>query len=110
MVLDRSIQSEKHNWEHLEVDVNTVDAFQGREADIAIYTVTRSNEKGNIGFLRDWERLNVALSRGKVALVIIGDHVFCRTSKGDNPLKSVIDYIEEYPEDCTIELFDMESN
>ena len=110
MVLDRSIQSEKHNWEHLEVDVNTVDAFQGREADIAIYTVTRSNEKGNIGFLRDWERLNVALSRGKVALVIIGDHVFCRTSKGDNPLKSVIDYIEEYPEDCTIELFNIESN
>ena len=110
MVLDRSIQSEKHNWEHLEVDVNTVDAFQGREADIAVYTVTRSNKKGNIGFLRDLERLNVALSRGKVALVIIGDHAFCRTSKGDNPLKSVIDYIEEHPENCAIELFDMESN
>ena len=110
MVLNRSIQSEKRNWEHLEVDVNTVDAFQGREADIAVYTVTRSNEKGNIGFLRDRERLNVALSRGKVALVIIGDHVFCRTSKGDNPLKSVIDYIERYPEDCAIELFDMELN
>lgn len=110
MVLNRSIQSEKHNWEHLEVDVNTVDAFQGREADIAVYTVTRSNEKGDIGFLRDWERLNVALSRGKVALVIIGDHVFCHTSKGDNPLKSVIDYIERYPEDCAIKPFDMESN
>lgn len=110
MELNRSIQSEEHNWEHLEVDVNTVDAFQGREADIAVYTVTRSNEKGNIGFLRDWERLNVALSRGKVALVIIGDHVFCRTSMGDNPLKSVIDYIERYPEDCAIKPFDMESN
>lgn len=110
MVLNRSIQSEKHNWEHLEVDVNTVDAFQGREADIAVYTVTRSNEKRNIGFLRDWERLNVALSRGKVALVIIGDHDFCRTSEGNNPLKSVIDYIERYPEDCAIKPFDMESN
>ncbi len=110
MVLDRSIRSEKHNWNHLEVDVNTVDAFQGREADIAVYTVTRSNKKGNIGFLKDLERLNVALSRGKAALVIIGDHVFCRTSKGDNPLKSVIDYIERHPEDCAIELFDLESN
>ena len=110
MVLDRSIQSEKRNWEHLEVDVNTVDAFQGREADIAVYTVTRSNEKGIIGFLRDWERLNVALSRGKVALVIIGDNVFCRTSKGDNPLKSVIDYIERHPEDCAIKPFDLESH
>lgn len=110
MELDRSILSEKHNWNHLEVEVNTVDAFQGREADIAVYTVTRSNERGNIGFLKDWERLNVALSRGKVALIIIGDHVFCRTSQGDNPLKRVIDYMEGHSEDCAIEPFPLESN
>lgn len=110
MELDRSILSEKHNWNHLEVEVNTVDAFQGREADIAVYTVTRSNERGNIGFLKDWERLNVALSRGKVALIIIGDHVFCRTSQGDNPLKRVIDYMEGHSEDCAIKPFPLESN
>ncbi|MBD2482837.1 serine/threonine-protein kinase [Planktothrix sp. FACHB-1365] len=100
-LLNRSLNSEGNNWQALTVECNTVDAFQGREADIALYSVTRSNRQGKVGFLRDSERLNVALSRGKVGLVIVGDHHFCRTSD-DNPLHRVLEYIECHPENCAL--------
>lgn len=100
-LLNRSLNSEVNNWQTLTVECNTVDAFQGREADISVYSVTRSNKQGKVGFLRDAERLNVALSRGKVGLVIVGDHYFCRTSR-DNPLQRVLDYIECHRENCDL--------
>lgn len=100
-LLDRNLASELNNWQALTVECNTVDAFQGREADIAVYSVTRSNKEGKVGFLRDAERLNVALSRGKVGLVIVGDHHFCRTSS-DNPLHRVLDYVESHPKNCAL--------
>jgi superfamily I DNA and/or RNA helicase len=65
----------------LSIECNTVDAFQGREVDVCVYSVTRCNERGVIGFLRDERRMNVALSRGRSALLIVGDHLFCRTAK-----------------------------
>jgi len=98
-LLNRNLASLLNNWQALTVECNTVDAFQGREADIAVYSVTRSNKEGKVGFLRDAERLNVALSRGKVGLVIVGDHYFCRTSR-DNPLHRVLDYVDRHPENC----------
>lgn len=100
-LLNRNLASLLNNWQALTVECNTVDAFQGREADIAVYSVTRSNKEGKVGFLRDAERLNVALSRGKVGLVIVGDHYFCRTSR-DNPLHQVLDYVERHRENCAL--------
>jgi len=100
-LLNRNLESLFNNWQALTVKWNTVDAFQGREVDIAVYSVTRSNKQGKVGFLRDAERLNVALSRGKVGLVIVGDHYFCRTSR-DNPLHKVLDYVERHPENCVL--------
>jgi superfamily I DNA and/or RNA helicase len=100
-LLNRNLASLLNNWQALTVECNTVDAFQGREADIAVYSVTRSNKEGKVGFLGDAERLNVALSRGKVGLVIVGDHYFCRTSH-DNPLHRVLDYVERHPENCAL--------
>jgi hypothetical protein len=101
--LERAVQAQAASWSSVfKVDVNTVDAFQGREADVALYSVTRSNEAGVIGFLREMERINVALSRGREFLVILGDHDFCRRSKGDNPLKRVLDYIETHPDSCAL--------
>jgi len=97
---DLAVKSE--SWRSLSIEVNTVDAFQGREADIAIYSVTRANQQGTIGFLRDLRRLNVALSRGRKALVIIGDHVFARSVAGDNPFKEVVLHIESHPDECII--------
>ncbi|NES20090.1 MAG: AAA family ATPase, partial [Symploca sp. SIO3E6] len=100
-LLNRYLASELDNWKSVTVECNTVDAFQGREADIAVYSVTRSNKKGKIGFLRDSERLNVALSRGRVGLVIVGDHHFCRTS-GNHVLHRVLDYVERHPKNCDL--------
>lgn len=53
--------------------VNTVDAFQGQERDIIFISLTRSNSEGEIGFLADERRLNVALTRARHKLVVIGD-------------------------------------
>ncbi|MEQ8995593.1 MAG: AAA domain-containing protein [Coleofasciculus sp. B1-GNL1-01] len=101
-LLNRYLASESDKLSALTIECNTVDAFQGREADIAVYSVTRSNKKGDMGFLREYERLNVALSRGKVGLVIVGDHLFCRTSR-HNPLSRVVDYVERNPEYCSLQ-------
>lgn len=66
----------------MEIVVDTVDAMQGSEKDIVIFSCTRSNERGAVGFLTNKRRLNVAMSRARNLLVIIGDreHLFPVTS------------------------------
>ena len=87
-------------WPDLDVTCNSVDAFQGRQADVCIYTVVRSNQKNKLGFLREPPRLNVALSRGKSALIIVGDQLFCRSATGKNPFRNVLEYIDSNEETC----------
>jgi superfamily I DNA and/or RNA helicase len=53
--------------------VGTVDAFQGGERDLIVYGFTRSNTRGDIGFLSEQRRLNVAITRARRQLVLIGD-------------------------------------
>ncbi|MBQ9646425.1 MAG: helicase, partial [Prevotella sp.] len=55
------------------ITVNTVDGFQGQERDIIVVSLVRSNETGEIGFLRDLRRMNVAITRARMKLIILGD-------------------------------------
>lgn len=55
------------------ITVNTVDGFQGQERDIIFVSLVRTNETGNIGFLSDLRRMNVAITRARMKLVILGD-------------------------------------
>ncbi|MCR5512346.1 MAG: AAA family ATPase [Prevotella sp.] len=55
------------------ISVNTVDGFQGQERDIIIISMVRSNDEGQIGFLRDLRRMNVAITRARMKLIILGD-------------------------------------
>ena len=55
------------------ISVNTIDSFQGQERDIVYISLTRSNNEGAIGFLSDIRRMNVAMTRARKKLVVIGD-------------------------------------
>jgi ATP-dependent RNA/DNA helicase IGHMBP2 len=55
------------------ISVNTIDSFQGQERDIVYISMTRSNAEGEIGFLSDVRRMNVAMTRARKKLVIVGD-------------------------------------
>lgn len=88
------------DWPNLSIVCNTVDAFQGKQADVCIYSVVRSNLRRQFGFLREKPRLNVALSRAKSALIIVGDHLFCQTARAPNPFRKVIDWVEAHPGNC----------
>jgi superfamily I DNA and/or RNA helicase len=67
--------------------------------------VTRSNESDKLGHLRENPRLNVALSRGKQYLAIVGDVQFLREASGENPFKKVIEHIEANGRECCIRDF-----
>ena len=55
------------------ITVNTVDGFQGQERDVIFISLVRANEEGQIGFLNDLRRMNVAITRARMKLVILGE-------------------------------------
>ena len=70
------------------IEVSTVDGFQGREKEVIILSLVRSNPQGNIGFLKDRRRLNVAITRAKKQLVLVGDS---KTISGDEFLNKIVE-------------------
>ncbi|MEM6628265.1 MAG: AAA domain-containing protein [Bacteroidota bacterium] len=74
------------------ISVNTVDGFQGQERDVIYISLTRSNSKGEIGFLGNVRRMNVAMTRARKKLVVVGDS----STLGQHPFfQAFFDYIDE---------------
>ena len=79
------------------VGLMNVDNYQGEESEIVICTLTRSNEASDIGFMAEPQRLNVLLSRAKVALIIIGNaKTFKGSKKGKKTWIPFFEYIDEH--------------
>ena len=74
MVQTLSLDKKKEPEELLQerVMVNTVDSFQGQEKDIIIVSTVRANERKDIGFMKDERRVNVALTRSRHLMIVVG--------------------------------------
>ncbi len=83
------------NSEYLNIEIQTIDSVQGRESDIVFYSPVRSNSRGNVGFLNEenFQRTNVALSRGRYMTAIVGDCSFWRNI--NSPLSGVLRRIDQ---------------
>ncbi len=75
------------------VVVQTIDGFQGQERDVMLISLTRSNADGAIGFLSDYRRMNVAMTRARRKLVVIGDSA---TLGGDAFYAAFMEYCEQH--------------
>ena len=75
-----------------DVEVKTVDGYQGREKEVIIFSCVRSNPEQNIGFLSEMRRLNVALTRAKRGLIVIGDP---STLRGDKNWQAWLEYVRD---------------
>ena len=87
-----------------EMRISTIDSFQGQEKEIIILSLVRSNEDGDIGFLKDYRRMNVAITRAKEQLFVIGDSA---TIGGDAFYNSFLTYIENYGSYRTVWEFEL---
>ena len=75
------------------ITINTIDGFQGQERAIVYISLVRSNPKNDIGFLRDFRRMNVAMTRAQKLLVVVGDSA----TIGNNPFyEAFLDYCSEH--------------
>jgi ATP-dependent RNA/DNA helicase IGHMBP2 len=75
-----------------DLTVQTIDGFQGQERDIIYISLTRSNDESIIGFLKDYRRMNVAMTRARKKLIILGDS---STIGADPFYKALLDYIDQ---------------
>ncbi|CAM6022126.1 unnamed protein product [Sphagnum balticum] len=74
----------------MKIEVNTVDGFQGNEKDVILFSAVRSNTEGQIGFLDDFRRLNVAITRGRKCVWVVGNSK--TLSKGGGVWKQLIQH------------------
>jgi superfamily I DNA and/or RNA helicase len=80
------------------IRVDTIDSFQGQEADVVYISLVRSNERQELGFLKDYRRLNVALTRARRGLFIVGDSA---TLASDSFFNELINTIESQGGYCS---------
>ncbi len=84
--------------------ISTIDSFQGQEQHTIILSLVRSNDTGEIGFLKDYRRMNVAITRAKENLFVIGDSA---TIGGDSFYHSFLSYVEKFGNYRTVWEFEM---
>ncbi len=75
------------------IRISTIDSYQGQEQDVIILSLVRSNEDQIIGFLKDYRRMNVAMTRAKQRLIVVGDS---STFGSDNFYAAFLDYCEKH--------------
>ena len=90
-LIRREIEEDKQ-LQALDIDVNSIDGFQGQEKDVIYLSLVRSNDIGEIGFLKDYRRLNVAMTRARQLLVIVGDMA---TLGSDMKYLKLADHVEK---------------
>lgn len=79
-----------------DIEVDTVDSYQGRDKDIVIFSTVRSNSRNDIGFQKSDKRINVALSRARRLIIIVGDmEHFLANQEPTNKLPAIVQYISE---------------
>jgi len=84
--------------------ISTIDSFQGQEMENIIVSLVRSNDNGEIGFLKDYRRMNVAITRAKEQLFVIGDSA---TIANDPFYNEFLSYIEQHGEYKTVWEYDL---
>lgn len=96
-LLRKEVADQKAFWPWLKrISVDSVDGFQGQERDIVYISLVRSNEKGEIGFLGDTRRMNVAMTRARKKLVLVGDSATLGNHSFYQAFMDYIDQVEGY--------------
>jgi len=88
----RNTKEETPELQALDIEIDSIDGFQGQEKDVIYISLVRSNETGEIGFLKDFRRLNVAMTRARMKLIIIGD---CSTLSSEKMFLDLVDHVEK---------------
>lgn len=91
-LMTRNVAGSDIVMRHASLVINTIDGFQGQERDVIYISLVRSNAKNEIGFLSDYRRMNVAMTRARKLLVVIGDSATIGNNKFYNAL---LDYCEK---------------
>ena len=81
------------------ITVGTVDGFQGQERDVIVISLVRDNADGNIGFLRDLRRMNVAITRARMKLIIVGN---AETLSRHRFYRALAEHIKKHGEFITV--------
>lgn len=98
-VIEQAVADLRSEARAIEISVHTVHTYQGRQADIAIYSCVRTED---LGFTSDPRLVNVAISRGQGGLIIVGDTRFLGGNKSSTAYRDIIKYIQSNSDSCKV--------